>query len=96
MPPLSEVLLKQGPSMVWLDHAGAQQAVPMRELARDVQRRLDENQQDAQRYRWLKRYCGFGIRKNGVHELTVSFSMVQPDSIHQLDAAIDAAMKEQE
>lgn len=96
MPPLSEVLLKQGPSMVWLDHTGTQQAVPMRELANDVQRRLDEHYQDAQRYRWLKRYCGFGIRKNGVHELTVFFNLAHPDGIHQLDAAIDMAMKELE
>ena len=85
--------------MVWLDHTGAQQAVPMRELANDVQRMLDQsqqNQQDAQRYRWLKRYCGFGIRKNGVHELTVFFNLAHPDGIHQLDAAIDMAMKELE
>lgn len=48
---------------------------------------------DADRYRFLKAACGFGIRRNGVTELTIAFNNVIPNYIQQLDAAIDAAMK---
>lgn len=58
-----------------------------------LRQRVKELEADAQRYRWLKANCGFGIRKNGVHELTIAFHRVRPDCIHQLDCAIDTAMK---
>jgi hypothetical protein len=50
---------------------------------------------DAERYRWLMNNCGFGMNRNGVHELTTVFYENQPDNIGDLDAAIDAALQAQ-
>jgi hypothetical protein len=57
--------------------------------------RIAEMEADAKRWKKLKSIAGFGIRKNGVVELTVCFSGHEPGHIGQLDAAIDNAMKEQ-
>ena len=54
---------------------------------------LADAQADAARYRWLKNNCGFGIRRNGVYELTVAFYKLQPDYIGDLDTAIDKAIQ---
>lgn len=51
----------------------------------------DSLKADAERYRWLIDNCGFGIRRNGVHELTVAFLIKQPNNISDLNDAIDAA-----
>ena len=58
--------------------------------------RIAELQKDAARYRWLLEKSGFGIRRNGVTELTVAFYEIQPDNIGQLSFAIDAAMGSEE
>ena len=58
--------------------------------------RIAELQKDADRYRWLLEKSGFGIRRNGVTELTVAFYEIQPDNIGQLSFAIDAAMGSEE
>jgi hypothetical protein len=57
--------------------------------------RIAELEADAKRWKKLKSIAGFGIRKNGVVELTVCFSGHEPGHIGQLDAALDNAMKEQ-
>jgi len=54
----------------------------------------DENEAlraDAMRYRWLLEHAGFGIRRNGVHELSFAFYIKQPNHINELSACIDAA-----
>jgi hypothetical protein len=56
---------------------------------------LEAAQADAARYRFLTTYCGFGIRHNGVHELTIAFYDKQPNHISELGDAIDAAIAEQ-
>ena len=58
-----------------------------------LQARCDAAELDAARYQWLKENCALGIRKNGVHELVVSFIALQPDYMDELNAAIDSAMK---
>ena len=58
--------------------------------------RIKELEKDADRYRWLLEKSGFGIRRNGVTELTVAFYEIQPDNIGQLSFAIDAAMGSEE
>lgn len=63
------------------------QAAELRRLAAENEALL----KDAARYRWLVNNCGLGIRKNGVHELTIAFYKDMPDSMGDLDAAIDAA-----
>ena len=60
------------------------------EIAAPVQL-LPEDAKEAARYRWLKQNCGFGIRKNGVTELSIMFTVESPSHIGRLDAAIDAA-----
>jgi hypothetical protein len=57
--------------------------------------RVAELEADAKRWKKLKSIAGFGIRRNGVIELSVCFSEYQPDHIGQLDTAIDETMKEQ-
>ena len=58
-----------------------------------IEAERDALKADAERYRFLKANCGFGIRRNGVTELTIAFNTAIPDYLQQLDAAIDAAMK---
>lgn len=45
---------------------------------------------DAKRYRWLLDKSGFGIRRNGVRELSFAFYVWPPDHINELNEAIDA------
>lgn len=70
----------------WMLHAGVLRSQRDTALALAAERLVD-----AERYQWLTNNCGFGIRRNGVTELTVAFHKDQPDSIHDLGAAIDAA-----
>lgn len=55
---------------------------------------MSTDKEDAERYRFLLEYCGFGIRKNGVIELSIAFNSNQPNHMSELNAAIDAARKE--
>jgi len=67
--------------------------IAMSEKCEKLKAERDAAIADAKRYQWLMQNCGFGIRRNGVHELTVAFYQNQPDCIADLDKAIDAAME---
>lgn len=62
----------------------------VRRVEAAVLEKLADNLKDADRYAWLIDQCGFGIRRNGVIELSACFSVLQPDHIKQLGEAIDA------
>lgn len=46
---------------------------------------------DAERYRWLKDHCALGIKQNGTGWSLNTRQCVAPDSMRDVDAAIDAA-----
>ena len=55
------------------------------DFARGLERELDEDRRDAERYRWLKENAS-DIRWEGCHVVRAT--------MHCLDVSIDAAMKE--
>lgn len=56
-------------------------------------REIEALRADAMRYRWLLEKSGFGIRRNGVHELFFALYIQQPDHINELSACIDAELQ---
>jgi hypothetical protein len=61
--------------------------------AKELEANNKQLREDAGRYQFIKNNAGFGIKRNQVTELNIMLRTF-PNSIHDLDAAIDAAMKE--